>query len=71
MSLTENNAANGPDESNDDGLDQTTPNDNQELDRINDAVQAAEPSFTLNYGTAKTDSKEKDEDLEEGRNIKQ
>lgn len=38
-----------PDQSNDDGLDLTTPNDNQELDRINNAVQAAEPSFTLNY----------------------
>ena len=71
MSLPENNTANDADESNDDGLDQTTQNHNQEFVIINAAVQAAEPSFNLNYDTSKTDSKEKDEDLEEGRNIKQ
>ena len=74
MNLPEDdNQTNDPQQSNDDGLDQTTPNDNQELDRINDAVQAAEPSFTLNYesdiagDTAGTQDKE-DED---GPNLKQ
>lgn len=49
---------NDPQQSNDDGLNQTTPNDNQELDKINDAVQAAEPSFTLNLGAEREIQKE-------------
>ncbi|MGI4022568.1 MAG: hypothetical protein ACRYFA_13765 [Janthinobacterium lividum] len=58
MSTPENNPENDPQQSNDDGLDQTTPNDNQELDKINDATQAAEPSFTLNLGTEREIQKE-------------
>ncbi len=54
MNLPENNPANDAQQSNDDSLDLTTPNDNQELDSINAAVQAAEPSFTLNYETDST-----------------
>lgn len=54
MNLPENNPANDAQQSNDDGLDLTTPNDNQELDSIDAAVQAAEPSFTLNYETDST-----------------
>lgn len=58
MSTPENNPENDPQQSNDDGFNQTTPNDNQELDKINDAVQAAEPSFTLNLGTEREIQKE-------------
>lgn len=58
MSTLENNPENDPQQSNDDGLNQTTPNDNQELDKINDAVQAAEPSFTLNLGIEREIQKE-------------
>ncbi len=54
MNLPENNPANDAQQSNNDSLDLTTPNDNQELDSINAAVQAAEPSFTLNYETDST-----------------
>lgn len=54
MNLPENNLANDVQQSNDDGLNLTTPNDNQELDSINAAVHAAEPSFTLNYETDST-----------------
>jgi hypothetical protein len=72
MSAPENNPENDPQQSNDDALDQTTPNDNQELDRINDAVQAAEPSFTLNYGTEREIQKEAGEaDETDGPNLKQ
>ena len=73
MNTPENNPANDPDQSNDDGLDQTTPNDNQELDRINDAVQAAEPSFTLNYESNSTGGEvgEDDPSDQDGPNIKQ
>lgn len=74
MNLPENdNQTNDPQQSNDDGLDQTTPNDNQELDRINDAVQAAEPSFTLNYESGSADDKTRthDKEDEDGSNLKQ
>ena len=73
MNTPENNpAADNDQQTNDDGLDLTTPNDNQELDRINDAVQAAEPSFTLNLDTEKSIQKEAGEDLnEDDINIKQ
>lgn len=73
MSTPENKPANDPDQSNDDGLDLTTPNDNQELDRINDAVQAAEPSFTLNYESNKAvEEAGKDKASgQDGANIKQ
>ncbi len=70
MSMPENKPANDPDQSNDDGLDQTTPNDNQEMDKINDAVQAAEPSFTLNYESDKPEP-EKDSLKRDGPNLKQ
>ncbi|RYE30844.1 MAG: hypothetical protein EOP42_11500 [Sphingobacteriaceae bacterium] len=70
MSTPENTPDNDQ-ETNDDGLDLTTPNDNQELDKINDATQAAEPSFTLNLGTEREIQKEKDEADDEDRNIKQ
>lgn len=53
MSTPENNPTNDPEQSNNDSLDLSTPSDNQELDKINDAVQAAEPSFTLNYESNK------------------
>lgn len=53
-----NTPENNPQQSNDDSLDQTTPNENQELDKINDATQAAEPSFTLNLGTEREIQKE-------------
>ncbi len=43
-------------------MDQTTPNDNPELDKINEAVQAAELSFTLNLGTEREIQKEAGED---------
>ncbi len=69
MSTPENTPANDPDQSNDDGLDQTTPNDNQELDKINDAVKAAEPAFTLNYENEKAEdesqSKNQDSNLKQ------
>ena len=58
-------------QTNNDGLDLTTPIDNQELDKINDATQAAEPSFTLNLDTERHIQKEADEDENEDRNIKQ
>lgn len=70
MNTEEHNPENEEQQTNDDGLDLTTPNDNQELDKINDAVQAAEPSFTLNYDTEKELQKENGEDNEEV-NIKQ
>jgi hypothetical protein len=68
---TPDNMPDNDQETNDDSLDLTTPNDNQELDKINDATQAAEPAFTLNLGTAREIQKEKDEADDEGRNIKQ
>lgn len=68
---TPDNTPDNDQETNDDGLDLTTPNDNQELDKINDATQAAEPSFTLNLDTEREIQKEKDEDDDEDRNIKQ
>ncbi len=68
---TPDNTTDNDQETNDDGLDLTTPNDNQELDKINDATQAAEPSFTLNLGTEREIQKEKDEADNEDRNIKQ
>ena len=68
---TPDNTPDNDQETNDDGLDLTTPNDNQELDKINDATQAAEPSFTLNLGTEREIQKEKDEADKEDRNIKQ
>lgn len=74
MNLPEDdNLTNDPQQSNDDGLDQTTPNDNQELDRINDAVQAAEPSFTLNYESniAGDVAGTHDKEDEDGSNLKQ
>jgi len=74
MNLPENdNQTNDPQQSNDDGLDQTTPNDNQELDHINDAVQAAEPSFTLNYESdiAEGIAGKHDKEDEDGSNLKQ
>ena len=74
MNLPEDdNQTTDPQQSNDDGLDQTTPNDNQELDRINDAVQAAEPSFTLNYesGIAGDVAGTQDKEDEDGPNLKQ
>jgi hypothetical protein len=74
MNLPEDdNQTNDPQQSNDDGLDQTTPNDNQELDRINDAVHAAEPSFTLNYESdiAGDVAGKNDEEDEDGSNGKQ
>ncbi|RYY07128.1 MAG: hypothetical protein EOP43_04175 [Sphingobacteriaceae bacterium] len=58
MNTPENNPENDPQQTNDDGLDLTTPNDNQELDKINDATQAAEPSFTLNLSTEREIQKE-------------
>lgn len=72
MSTPENNLPDNDQQTNDDGLDLTTPNDNQELDRINDAVQAAEPSFTLNLDIEKSIQKEAGEEPKEGDiNIKQ
>ncbi|MGI4750312.1 MAG: hypothetical protein ACRYFB_06740 [Janthinobacterium lividum] len=68
---TPDNTPDNDQQTNDDGLDLTTPNDNQELDKINDAVQAAEPSFTLNLGTERAIQKEADEEDETDRNIKQ
>lgn len=62
MNMPENMPDNDPQQTNDDGLDQTTPIDNPELDKINDAVQAAEPSFTLNLGTEREIQKEAGED---------
>lgn len=58
MNGPENMPDNDPQQTNDDELDQTTPNDNQELDKINDATQAAEPSYTLNLGTEREIQKE-------------
>ncbi|RYY05865.1 MAG: hypothetical protein EOP43_07890 [Sphingobacteriaceae bacterium] len=69
-----NTADNTPDneqQTNDDGLDLTTPNDNQELDKINAATQAAEASFTLNLDTAREIKKEAGEEDHEDRNLKQ
>lgn len=68
MNTEKYNPANDPENNNTDGIDQTPTNDNQELDKINDAVQAAEPSFTLNTDNSSLadDSKEPD-----GPNIKQ
>lgn len=72
MNTPEYNPADNDQQTNDDGLDLTTPNDNQELDKINDAVQAAEPSFTLNYDTAPELKKEKGQaESEDGPNVKQ
>ena len=72
MSTPENNLPDNDQQTNDDGLDLTTPNDNQELDKINSAVQAAEPSFTLNYDTEPSIQKEAGEELDEDNiNIKQ
>ncbi len=68
---TPDNTPDNDQETNDDGLDLTTPNDNQELDKINDATQAAEPAFTLNLETAREIQKEKDEPDNQDRNIKQ
>ncbi|RYY29597.1 MAG: hypothetical protein EOP41_02340 [Sphingobacteriaceae bacterium] len=70
MSTTENTPDNDQ-QTNDDGLDLTTPNDNPELDKINDATQAAEPSFTLNLNTAREIQKEAGEEDHEDRNLKQ
>jgi len=63
MNTPENKPENDPQQTNDDGLDLTTPNDNQELDKVNDAVQAAEPSFTLNYDTKKPDEPKEDTNI--------
>ncbi|MVN23363.1 hypothetical protein [Mucilaginibacter arboris] len=72
MSTPENNTSDNDQQTNDDGLDLTTPNDNQELDKINDATQAAEPSFTLNYDTEHSIQKEAGEEADEDNiNIKQ
>jgi len=72
MNTPENNNTDNDQQTNDDGLDLTTPNDNQELDRINDATQAAEPSFTLNYETERSIQKEAGEEADEDDiNIKQ
>lgn len=72
MNTPENNLPDNDQQTNDDGLDLTTPNDNQELDRINDATQAAEPSFTLNLDTERSIQKEAGEaNNEDDINIKQ
>lgn len=73
MNLPENDNQTNDQQQNDDGLDQTTPNDNQQLDRINEAVQAAEPSFTLSYenGIPGEVEKSPDQEDEDGPNIKQ
>ncbi|RYE30738.1 MAG: hypothetical protein EOP42_11690 [Sphingobacteriaceae bacterium] len=68
---TADNTPDNDQQTNDDGLDLTTPNDNQELDKINDATKAAESSFTLNLDTEREIQKEKDEADNQDRNIKQ
>jgi len=72
MNAPENNLPDNDQQTNDDGLDLTTPNDNQELDKINDATQAAEPAFTLNLDTERSIQKEAGEAKnEDDINIKQ